>query len=47
VKLAFAFLQIVANSYKEERNVIGISYKISLLFVTALSTVAEKRQQYR
>jgi hypothetical protein len=45
VKLAVVFLQIIANSYKEERNLIGINYKVSVFFGTALSTIVEKRQQ--
>ena len=45
VNVAFVFLQIITNSYKEEVNVIGVSYKVSVYFVTALSTVPEKRQQ--
>jgi len=45
VKLAVVLLQIIANSYKEEHNLIGINYKVSVFFGTALSTVVEKRQQ--
>ena len=28
-------LQIIANSYKQEHNLIGIRYKVSAFFVTA------------
>jgi hypothetical protein len=45
VKLVVVLLRIIANSYKEKHNLIGISNEVSVFFSTAISTVAEKRQQ--